>query len=197
MRLYYGYMAKTLCVYCSSSSSIAPEYSHDAVELAAGIVARGWDLVYGGTTAGLMGTLADAVIQAGGKVTGVIPGHIGDRGIAHRNLSELIVTADMRERKAIMDQRADAFLALPGGLGTLEEVFEVLTLKQLQIHSRPIVFLNTRQFYRPLEAFLEHLIKERFAKPESANLYHFADTPKEALDYIENYTPSLAGAKWL
>ncbi len=190
-------MSKTLCVYCSSSNSIAPEYSTVTRELGEEIVARGWDLVYGGTTAGLMGILADAVMEAGGKVTGVIPGHIGNRGIAHRNLSELIVTADMRERKAIMDQRADAFLALPGGLGTLEEVFEMLTLKQLQIHARPIVFLNTRQFYQPLHAFLEHLIAERFAKPESSSLYHFADSPSEALDHIENYTPSLAGTKWL
>ena len=190
-------MSKTLCVYCSSSNSIAPEYSEAASELGAEMAARGWDLVYGGTTVGLMGVLADAVIEAGGKVTGVIPGHIGDRGIAHRNLSELIVTTDMRERKAIMDQRADAFLALPGGLGTMEEVFEVLTLKQLQIHSRPIVFLNTRQFYRPLRAFLDHLIEERFAKPESAGLYHFAETLNEALDHIENYVPSLAGVKWL
>ena len=179
-------MSRTLCVYCSSSGSIAPEYSDAARELGAEMVARGWDLVYGGTTAGLMGVLADAVIEAGGKVTGVIPSHIGERGIAHHNLNELIVTADMRERKAIMDQRADAFLALPGGFGTMEEVFEVLTLKQLQIHTRPIVFLNTRQFYRPLRAFLDHLIEERFAKPESASLYYFAETPKEALDHIEN-----------
>jgi cytokinin riboside 5'-monophosphate phosphoribohydrolase len=190
-------MSRTLCVYCSSSSAIAPEYAIAARELGAEIVARGWDLVYGGTTAGLMGILADAAIAAGGKVTGVIPGHIGDRGIAHQNLTELIVTADMRERKGIMDQRADAFLALPGGLGTLEEVFEVLTLKQLQIHSRPIVFLNTRQFYLPLRAFLEHLIVERFAKPESAGLYYFAESPQEALDHIENYEPSLAATKWL
>lgn len=190
-------MARTLCVYCSSSRSIAPEYSAAARELGAEIVTRGWDLVYGGTTAGLMGVLADAVLGAGGKVTGVIPGHISDRGIAHSNLSELIVTGDMRERKAVMDQRADAFLALPGGFGTLEEVFEVLTLKQLQIHSRPIVFLNTRQFYQPLRTFLERLIEERFAKPESASLYHFAETPKAALDYLETYKPSLAGTKWL
>ena len=190
-------MSKTLCVYCSSSSSIAPEYVAAARELGAEIVARGWDLVYGGSTAGLMGVLADAVIQAGGKVTGVIPGHISNRGIAHQNLSELIVTADIRGRKAIMDFRADAFLALPGGFGTLEEVFEVLTLKQLQLHSRPIVFLNTRQFYQLLRTFCERLIEERFAKPDSANLYHFAETPQAALDYLETYTPSLAGTKWL
>ena len=190
-------MSTTICVYCSSSSAIAAEYFTAARELGAEIALRGWHLVYGGTTAGLMGVLADAVLAAGGKVTGVIPGHISERGIAHPNLTELIVTADMRERKAIMDQRADAFIAMPGGLGTLEEAFEVLTLKQLQIHSRPIVFLNTRQFYKPLEAFLTHLIDERFAKPESACLYHFTDSPTEALDHIENYKPSLAGTKWL
>ena len=103
-------MSKTLCVYCSSSSAIAPEYAAAARELGAEMVARGWELVYGGTTAGLMGVLADAVLQAGGRVTGVIPGHIGERGIAHQGLTDLIVTADMRERKAIMDQRADVAL---------------------------------------------------------------------------------------
>lgn len=188
-------MSRTLCVYCSSSSAIAPEYAVAARELGVGMVARGWNLVYGGTNAGLMGLMADAVLAAGGKVTGVIPGHLGERGIAHRHLTELIVTADMRERKAIMEQRADAFLALPGGLGTLEEVFEVLTLKQLRIHSRPIVFLNTSHFYEPLQAILEKLIEEHFAKPESATLYHFADTPQQALDHVENYKPSLAGLK--
>jgi uncharacterized protein (TIGR00730 family) len=191
------YMSRNLCVYCSSSSAIHPEYAAAARELGAAMVACGWDLVYGGTTAGLMGVLADAALAAGGKVTGVIPGHISERGLAHPSLTELIVTDGMRERKAIMDHRADAFLALPGGLGTLEEVFEVLTLKQLQIHSRPIVFLNTRQFYQPLQALLEKLIAEHFARPESSALYHFSGTPQEALDHLEDYKPSVAGSKWL
>ena len=190
-------MSRTLCVYCSSSGSINPEYANAARELGVEIVARGWHLVYGGTTAGLMGVLADTVINAGGRVTGVIPDHISQLGIAHQNLTELIVTADMRERKAIMDRRADAFLALPGGLGTLEEVFEVLTSKQLGLHSRPIVFVSTQNFFLPLDELLDRLIEERFAKPESASLYHFAESPTAALDYIENYTPSLARTKWL
>ena len=190
-------MSKNLCVYCSSSSAIAPEYAETARELGVEMVARGWDLVYGGTTAGLMGVIADTVMGAGGRAVGVIPRHISQRGISHQSLNELIVTADMRERKAGMDQRADAFLALPGGFGTLEEVFEVLTLKQLQMHTRPIVFLDTRKFYAPLRVFLDHMIAGRFAKPESAALYHFAESPRAALDYLEDYSPALAGVKWL
>ena len=190
-------MAKHLCVYCSSSSSIAPEYAESARELGVEMVARGWDLVYGGTTAGLMGVIADAVIGAGGRAIGVIPKLISERGIAHRSLTELVETVDMRERKAGMDFRADAFIALPGGFGTLEEVFEVLTLKQLQIHERPVVFLNTLQFYSPLRTFLDHLIAGHFAKPESAALYHIAETPRGALDYLDNYSPSRMGTKWL
>ena len=161
------------------------------------MVASGWDLVYGGTTAGLMGVIANAVMSAGGRAVGVIPRHISQRGIAHGSLTELIETANMRERKAAMDHRADAFIALPGGFGTIEEVFEVLTLKQLQMHARPIVFLNTRQFYDPLRVFLNHLMAERFAKPESAALYHFAESPRAALDYLDDYSPSATGAKWL
>ena len=190
-------MARTLCVYCSSSNALAPEYVEAAREVGVGMVANGWDMVYGGTNAGLMGVIADSVKQAGGRVTGVIPEYIRRRGIAHENMDALIVTADMRERKAAMDHRADAFLVLPGGFGTLEEVFEVLTLKQLQLHSRPIVFLNTRNVYDKLREFLEHLLEEKFAKPESAVLYHFADTAAEAFAYLEEYKPTLAGSKWL
>jgi len=189
-------MSRNLCVYCSSSSAIAPEYAEAARELGAAMVASGWDLVYGGTNVGLMGAIADAVLAAGGRATGVIPGHISQRGIAHQGLHELIETPNMRERKAGMDELADAFLALPGGFGTLEEIFEVVTSKQLQVHQRPIVFLNTRNFYAPLRTFLDHLIAERFAKPESVELYHFADTPQEALAHLETYEPTTAGTKW-
>ena len=190
-------MSRNLCVYCSSSSAIAPEYAETARELGVEMVACGWDLVYGGTTAGLMGVIADAVIEAGGRAIGVIPQIISQRGIAHRSLTELIETAGMRERKAGMDVRADAFIALPGGFGTLEEVFEVLTLKQLQMHERPVVFLNTLQFYSPLRTFLDRLIAGHFAKPESVALYHIAETPRDALDYLDNYSPSGMGTKWL
>ena len=190
-------MTRTLCVYCSSSNAIAADYVAAAKEVGQGMANHGWDLVYGGTNAGLMGVVADAAKAAGVRVTGVIPEYIRKRGIAHGQLDSLIVTADMRERKAAMDHRADAFLVLPGGFGTLEEVFEVITLKQLQLHSRPIVFLNTRKVYDQLRAFLEHLMEERFAKPESASLYHFADTAADAFDYLEDYKPTSAGSKWL
>jgi uncharacterized protein (TIGR00730 family) len=190
-------MSRTLCVYCSSSNSIDAEYVAATKEVGAAMGANEWDLVYGGTNAGLMGVVADAALAAGVRVTGVIPEYIRKRGLAHDQLDSLIVTADMRERKAAMDHRADAFLVLPGGFGTLEEVFEILTLKQLQLHRRPIVFLNTRGVYNLLHGFLNHLLDERFAKPESNLLYHFADTPSEAFAYLEDYKPTSAGSKWL
>lgn len=150
---------------------------------------RGYALVYGGTRVGLMGALADSVLARGGKVVGVIPEALQARGIAHDGLTELIVTPDMRRRKATMEERASAFVGLPGGFGTLEEIFECLTLKQLEYHQKPIALLNVGGFYDPLIGLMEHIYQQNFAKPEYRQLYHVAREGQEVLDYFDRYQP--------
>lgn len=186
---------RAVCVYCSSSDAVSPLYFQAAEALGAGIAARGCDLVYGGANLGLMGALARAATAAGGRVIGVIPGALRERGLAYEEADELIITRDLRERKAIMEQRADAFVALPGGFGTLEELLEMLTLRQLRMHDKALVLLNVRGFYDPLAALFEQLYRERFAKP-FRDLYHVAPTAEAALAYLDGYTPFLAPAKW-
>jgi hypothetical protein len=189
-------MQKTVCVFCSSSSAVEQVYFDAARELGLLLAERGWPLVYGGTDVGLMGTLARAVHTGKGTVIGIIPESIYGRGLSYSTADETIVTKDLRERKGLMDLRSDAFIALPGGFGTLEEVIEVLTLKQLALHTKPVIFLNTNGFYDPLMTLFEHFYEQKFAKRESAMLYYVADTPADAVSYIENYQPSLAGSKW-
>ena len=143
-------------VYCSSSRDVDQVYFEAARELGRGMAQRGWPLVYGGNDLGLMGALANATRDAGGKVIGVTPQFLVDEGIADLRCDELIVTATMRERKAIMENRADAFVTLPGGLGTLEEIFEIIVGRVLGVHSKPIVLLNINGFYDPLLAMIDH-----------------------------------------
>ncbi len=182
-------MAKSICVFSASSSAVAPAYFALAEELGAALAARGHVLVYGGTNIGMMGATARAMQQHGGKVVGVIPAFIAKRGFAYEHADELIITNDMRQRKATMEARSDGFLALPGGFGTLEEVLEVITLKQLQQHSKPVVFLNHKGFYDPLAGVFEHMYELGFAKPAYRLMYHFADEVAPALDYFEQYQP--------
>lgn len=186
---------KNICVYCSSSDAVAPIYLETARALGAQMAARGDTLIYGGADLGLMGALARAVHAGGGRVVGVIPQALQARGIAYAIADEVIVTTDLRERKATMEARADAFIALPGGLGTLEELLEVLTLRQLQAHTKPIVLLNTANYYAPLFALFAHLYRERFAKPFE-NLYHIADDVGGIFDYLDAYEPFDAPSKW-
>jgi uncharacterized protein (TIGR00730 family) len=186
---------KNICVYCSSSDAVAPIYLETARALGARIAARGNTLIYGGANLGLMGELARAVHAGGGHVVGVIPQALQARGIAYAATDEVIITQDLRERKATMEARADAFIALPGGLGTLEELLEVLTLRQLQAHTKPIVLLNTANYYAPLLALFAHLYRERFARPFD-NLYYVADDVAGLFDYLDTYQPFLAPSKW-
>ena len=186
---------KNICVYCSSSDAVAPIYLEAARALGAQIAARGDTLIYGGANLGLMGELARTVHAGGGRVVGVIPQALHAHGIAYASADEVIITQDMRERKATMEARADAFIALPGGIGTLEELLEVLTLRQLQAHTKPIVLLNTADYYAPLFALFAHLYRERFAKPFE-NLYHVADDVAGIFDYLDAYQPFLAPSKW-
>lgn len=171
----------SVCVYCASSSRVAPHFTEAAEELGTLLGQRTLTLVYGGASVGLMGVLAQAVQRSGGRVVGFIPQALRDREIAYEAADELVVTRDLRERKALMEARADAFVALPGGLGTLEEVLEVLTLKQLRLHQKPVVFLNTAGFYDSLLTVFEQLRELHFSKPESRQAYQVAIQPAEVL----------------
>lgn len=188
---------QTICVYSSSSTAIDELYFETAAQLGQLIASRGDELLYGGGMIGLMGAIAEAVRENGGKVIGVIPKALDRPGIVYENCDELIITEGMRERKAIMDARSDAFIALPGGYGTLEELLEIITLKQLKYHNKPIVILNVNHFYDPLLAQFDTIVQQRFAKPESQDLYRVTDSITEALQYIDSYTPYHFSDKWL
>jgi uncharacterized protein (TIGR00730 family) len=188
---------QTICVYSSSSTAIDQLYFDTAVQLGQSIASRGDELLYGGGMLGLMGAIAKAVRENGGKVIGVIPKALDRPGIVYENCDELIVTEGMRERKAMMDARSDAFIALPGGYGTLEELLEIITLKQLKYHNKPIVILNVNHFYDPLLAQFNSIIQQHFAKHESQCLYQITDTITDSLQYIDTYTPYQFSDKWL
>ncbi|MFH1086719.1 MAG: TIGR00730 family Rossman fold protein [Chloroflexota bacterium] len=180
-----------ICVFCSSSSAGAEAYLHAARELGREIARRGHGLIYGGADEGLMGALARAVQASGGHVIGVVPQRFVEAGLAAPYANELIVTSSVAERKAAMESRAQAFIALPGGLGTLEELLEVITLKQWRYLDAPIVLLNTADadgrggFYDDLLAHWERLYREGLANEAQRRLYAVVATAAEALDYVE------------
>lgn len=189
-------MSKTICVYCSSSEALDPSYYQAAQQLGMLMAQQNYALVYGGGKIGLMGALARAVHEHGGQIIGVIPRSLKEKELAYEACDELIVTKDLRDRKAIMETRADAFVALPGGFGTLEEVFEILTLKQLQFHLKPVVLMNTNGFYDHFARLCEHIYQERFAKPDSHQLYHIAANTAGVFSYLETYQPLQLQSKW-
>lgn len=182
--------------YCSSSATVDEHFREAARRLGHAIAARGDELVYGGTAVGLMGVLSEAVRAGGGRVTGVLPELMAARGLADEAADELVVTDGMSGRKQEMIARADAFVALPGGFGTLEELLEVLTLKQLGYHRRPIVLLDVRGFWSPLLDFFDELFATGFARPEYAVLYHVAADPDDLLAYVDAYDPEDLPTKW-
>lgn len=177
-------MQPAICVYAASRSGIDPTYFQAAVELGAAIAQNGYALIYGGGNSGLMGETARAVHASGGRVIGVIPAFMRDDGAAYEAADELIVTRDLRERKGIMDVRATAFVGLPGGFGTLEELLEIITLKQLRVHDKPIVLLDVNGFYQPLVSLFDHIIRERFAKLVHQDLYYVAPDVPDAFRYL-------------
>jgi uncharacterized protein (TIGR00730 family) len=189
-------MKKRICVYSSSSDAVANGFVAAARELGALIGRRQYTLIFGAGNIGLMGQVAGSVHEHGGKVIGVIPQYLNQFGITYEKADELIVTADMRERKAVMEKQADAFIALPGGFGTLEEILEVITLKQLQLHRKPIVFLNTLHFYDNLLLQFRHLFQESFARKSHQQVYAVVDNARQAMDYIETYEPPELQKKW-
>ncbi|HSV76922.1 MAG TPA: TIGR00730 family Rossman fold protein [Bacteroidales bacterium] len=185
-----------VCVFCSSSEFVHNSYFEEARGLGRLIAANGFNLVFGGTNIGLMGALAQAAKQHGANVSGVIPKFIYDRGIAFAPADAMIVTADMRERKATMEQMADAFIALPGGFGTLEEVLEIITLKQLRLHQKPVVIINTNGFYDQLLVFVEQMARERFIPMRFSDLILLADSSEKAIQLIAEYKPVELKEKW-
>jgi len=158
-------MSRLLCVFCGSSRHLEPKYHEAAAELGRQMVARGWGLVYGGGNAGLMGSVAREVKEAGGRVVGVIPDFMRVRELAYDGAHEMIVVETMRERKRLMEERASAFVALPGGIGTLEELAEIMTLRYLNIIGKPLVLLNQDGFYDELLRFFGRMTRERFKPP--------------------------------
>jgi uncharacterized protein (TIGR00730 family) len=176
---------RTLCVFCASAEGAKPAYRHAATELGGKLAQRGIGLVYGGATAGLMGAVADATIAGGGRVIGVIPHVLVDKEISHRGCTELHVVDTMHTRKALMGEKSDAFLILPGGFGTFEELFEVLAWQTLRLHNKPMCLLNTAGFYDGLLSFLDHCVTEGVLKPKAREILLVADTVDEALAQIE------------
>jgi uncharacterized protein (TIGR00730 family) len=167
---------RRLCVYCGSSGAVDRQYREAASELGARLAAAGIGLVYGGGRVGLMGLLADAALAAGGEVIGVIPARLRDAELAHRGVTELAVVDSMHERKHLMAERADAFAILPGGVGTLDELFEILSWKQLALHDKPILLVDIAGYWAPLRALLEHIVARGFARPQTRNLVQVVPT---------------------
>ena len=189
-------MSKLLCVYCASSDRLDPKYYAVAAELGRELVAQGWGLVYGGGKTGMMGAVARAVKLAGGRVVGVIPEFMKVRELAYEEADEIVTVITMRERKLLMETRADAFVTLPGGWGTLEEVLEILTLRQLELVKKPCVFLNQDGFYDPLLQLFDRMLAEKFYKPSNMQLFQVAATVPEVFAKIEVATGVNAESKW-
>ena len=188
---------RTICVYCSSSDVVDPAYFKVASELGAEIGKRGNQLVFGGSNTGLMKAVAHATHENGGQVIGVIPEVMSNTPYVFERTNELVVTRDLRARKAAMETRADAFVVLPGGLGTLDEALEILAAKQMHMHHKPIVFLNAKGFWEPLASLFEHLFRERFASQQHhRSLYHLAQEPGDIFTYLDSYEPPPFPAKW-
>ena len=187
---------RNICVFCGSQSGIAPRYRQTAIELGRLLAQRGHGLVYGGGHVGLMGTIADAVLEAGGAVTGVIPKPMTERELAHETVTKLYVVSSMHERKALMASLSDAFIAMPGGYGTLEELFEVIAWAQLGIHRKPIGVLNASGYFDALLSLVEHMIGEGFVKSRHRGLFVTADQPQALLDALQRHQMP-ATRRWL
>jgi uncharacterized protein (TIGR00730 family) len=187
---------RSVCVFCGSSSGTRPLYQDAAIALGRAVAGRGMAVVYGGSHVGLMGAVADAALAAGGAVHGVIPRSLVDKELAHRGLTQLDVVASMHERKARMAELSDGFVALPGGAGTLEEIFEVWTWAQLGFHAKPVGFLDTAGYYGQLVGFLDHVVQEGFVKPTLRDMLIFETEPDRLLDRFASYVAP-AQPKWI
>ena len=187
---------KRLCVFTGSSPGARPVYEKAATEMGRALVEHGYGLVYGGGKVGLMGAVADAVLKADGHIIGVIPDALMGKEVAHEGLQQLEIVDSMHNRKQRMAELAHGFIAMPGGMGTLEELSEVLTWAQLGIHSKPCGLLNVGGYFDGLLAFLDHAHDERFVRREHRAILQVADSPAELLDRMDRYEPVHVG-KWL
>ena len=185
-----------ICVFCGASAGNHPDYLQAATRLGHALAGAGIGLVYGGASVGLMGRVADAVLERGGEVTGVLPQFLADRELAHHGLTTLHTVASMHERKAMMADLADGFIALPGGLGTLEELFEIWTWGQLGHHQKPCALLDVGGFYTGLTDFLDHVATEGFVKPEFRNMLIVEPNPERLLPAMKGYQPP-ATSRWM
>lgn len=177
-------MSYAVCLFCGARAGNDPLFEQIAFDLGQGIAQRGWKVIYGGGRIGLMGAAARGALSVGGQVVGIIPQRLLEREQGMLEASELIVTTTLRQRKALMEDRADAFIALPGGIGTLEELIEIMTLKQLGFHRKPIVLVNIRGYYDPLVTLLYHMIGQGFLRPDHTTLYALTDSVDEALSLV-------------
>jgi len=185
-----------ICVFCSSSNAISEDYFKEAAKLGELIGKEGYTLVNGGANVGLMETATLAARETGAQTIGIIPERMIKRWLASENSHEVIVTKDMMDRKAKMREISDAFIALPGGFGTLEEILEVMTLRQLSYHTKPVVIVNTNNFYNHLLKQFDYFYAEKIAKEKYKDLYFVARSAFEAIDYIKNYEPTELDSKW-
>jgi uncharacterized protein (TIGR00730 family) len=187
---------RSLCVYCGSNSGSKPIYTERAIALGTRLAKDGITLVYGGGNVGLMGVVADSVLAAGGEVVGVIPEQLVNWEVAHKDLTRLEVVGSMHERKARMFDLSDGFVALPGGFGTLDEMFEMLTWRQLGIGDKPCAFFDVDGFYSPLMGMLDRMVAERFLHPEQREDLWHGDDLDAMLAWMQAYTPAKAD-KWM
>lgn len=187
----------TICVFCGSSTGRGEEYAAQARLLGKAIVKNNCNLVYGGSNIGLMRILADEVLAGGGKVTGVMPNGLADKEIAHTGLHNLHLVDTMHERKAMMASMSDAFIAMPGGLGTLDEIFEILSWNQLDIISKPAALLNVDGYYDHLLKFLDHTVEEKFVRPEHRANLLVDDDAERLIARIKDFAPQKPPSKWV
>ena len=188
---------RRICVFCGSSPGARPEYTQATEELSAVLVAENIGVVYGGGGVGLMGKLADAVLAQGGEITGVIPHALVDKEVGHPHVKDMRVVDSMHERKALMAELADAFVALPGGLGTLEELFEVFTWSQLGLHRKPLALLDVEGYYEGIAAFLDHAVRERFLTAKQRSTLIVERDPGALLERLKAYEPDAVEPKWI
>lgn len=182
-------LPKSLCVFCGSRFGNDPEYVTEAKKLAKAMAENNIEFVYGGGSVGIMGILAEEVLANGGRVTGIIPEFLQKLEVGHDNLTELIITDSMHERKRTMFERSDGFIVLPGGLGTLDETFEILTWKQLKLHNKPIIILNCKNYWQPFEDLVNATIEGGFASETARDLYSVATSTAEIFTQLENSPP--------
>jgi len=180
-------MTKNICVYCSSSDYLDKKFYETAYILGKKIAENGYNLVYGGSTCGIMGKVADGVLDNGGTVTGIIPKAIMEKGVSNPKNSNVIITNDMNDRKQLMEEKADIFLALPGSFGTLDEIMQVVVTKQLSYHKKAIIFLDIDNYYKPLFKMFENFYKYGFAKEFNRELYYITDSVDDVFDYCAKY----------